>query len=232
METKTTSYAVPAAIIIAGVVVAGAIVWSIGKSSGPQAASAVDTVTGSFEAMAPVGPNDHVRGAAKAPITIVEYSDTECPFCKRFHMTMQDVMKKYDGKVAWVYRHFPIKELHAKAFDEAKATECAAKIGGKDMFWPYIDAVYSATPSNDQLDPAELTRIAANLKIDAAKFAACQASPDVEKKINDERDNAIATGGNGTPWSILVGPDGTKYAINGAQPIEEISKLVDMVLKK
>ena len=232
METKNTSYAVPAAIIIAGIVVAGAIVWSIGKSSGPQPASAVDTVTGNLDAMAPVGPNDHIRGAAKPAFTIVEYSDTECPFCKRFHMTMQDIMKKYDGKVAWVYRHFPIKELHQKSFDEAKATECAAKLGGQNAFWQYIDAVYAATPSNDQLDPAELGKIAAGLKLDAAQFAACQASTDVEKTINEQRDNAIATCAQGTPWSILVGPDGKKYSINGAQPIEEIMKMIDIALKK
>ncbi len=232
METQKMNYAVPAAIIIAGVVVAGAIVWSIGKSATPQPAASADAATGSLEAMAPIGPADHIRGAAKPAVTIVEYSDTECPYCKRFHMTMQDIMKKYDGKIAWVYRHFPIKERHQKSFNEAKATECAAKIGGKDMFWPYIDAVYAATPSNDQLDPAELTRIAVNLKLDAAKFAACQASTDVEKTINDQRDNAIATGAPGTPWSILVGPDGKKYAVNGALPMEEVSKLVDMALKK
>lgn len=101
------------------------------------------------------------------------------------------------------------------------------------MFWSYADKLYEITPSNNQLDPAELPRIAGTLKIDRQKFADCLANPqaDIDKKIADDIDNAGATGGNGTPWSILIGPDGKKYPINGAQPIESIKQLIDLVLK-
>lgn len=229
METKN-SFAVPAAIIIAGIVIAIAIVYSVGKSNTPQGIGEPAT-TGDLDAMRAVSANDHVRGDLKAPVTIVEYTDPECPFCKRFHTTMQEILKKYDGKVAWVYRHFPLPELHSKAQKESEAIECAAKLGGTGMFWSYADALYAATPSNNGLDPAELPKIAKNLGLDTAKFNACLDSGEMAKRVDADKENGIATGGNGTPWSILVGPDGKKYSINGAQPIETISTMIDAALK-
>ncbi len=228
METKN-SFAVPAAIVISGIVIAIAIVWSVGKSNTAQVGNEPETV-GDLEAMRPVTANDHVRGDLKAPVMIVEYTDPECPFCKRFHETMQAVVKKYDGKVAWTYRHFPLPELHSKAPKEAEAIECAAKIGGAGAFWTYADALYAATPSNNGLDPAELPKIAGNLGLDVTKFNACLASGEMAKRVEADKENGMATGGNGTPWSILVGPDGKKYPINGAQPIEEVTKMIDLVL--
>lgn len=229
METKN-SFAVPAAIVIAGIVIAVAIVYSVGKSNTPQAEEK-PAATGDLEAMRPVDATDHVRGPLTAPVTIVEYSDPECPFCKRFHETMQAVVTKYDGKVAWVYRHFPLPELHSKAPHEAQAIECATKLGGPTMFWNYADALYAATPSNNGLDPAELPKIAVNLKLDAAKFNACLESGEMAKRVDADKENGVATGGNGTPWSILIGPDGKKYSINGAQPIESVSQMIDLALK-
>jgi protein-disulfide isomerase len=228
MDIKN-SLAVPAAIVISGIVIAIAIVWSVGKSNTEPVANEPETM-GDLEALRPVTANDHVRGDLKAPVMIVEYSDPECPFCKRFHETMQAIVKKYDGKVSWTYRHFPLAELHKKAQKESEATECAAKIGGSGMFWNYTDALYAATPSNDGLAASELPKIASNLGLDVAKFNTCLESGEMAKRVNADRENAMATGGNGTPWSILIGPDGMKHAINGAQPMEEITKLIDLAL--
>lgn len=234
METKN-SFAVPAAIIISGIIIAVAVVYSVGKFAGPQTpkkGGGGEEINASLDKMRPVDGTDHIRGNIDAPIKIVEYSDTECPFCKRFHFTMKDVVKAYDGKVAWVYRHFPLAQLHSKAFNESKALECAAKLGGETAFWLYTDKLYDITPSNNQLDPAELPRIAGELKLDRQKFAACLASDEMDKRVNDDLVNALETGGNGTPWSILIGPDGKKYPVSGAQPIEVIKQLVDLVLKE
>lgn len=96
---------------------------------------------------------DHVRGEFNAPLTFVEYSDTECPFCKRFHETMQNVIKEYPGKVRWIYRHFPLVQLHPKAPKEAQATECAGEQG---RFWEYLDRLFEVTPSNNNLDLSQL----------------------------------------------------------------------------
>lgn len=107
--------------------------------------------------------DDHVLGNPNADVLIIEYSDTECPFCKQFHETMHQVMDQYgkDGKVAWVYRHSPIDQLHPKARKEAEALECANEQGGNDAFWKYADKLFEITPSNNGLDAAQLPVIAA-----------------------------------------------------------------------
>lgn len=103
----------------------------------------------------PVTEKDHIAGNPGAELLIVEYSDPECPFCKRFHATMLQVMSEYgkDGKVAWVYRHFPLDSIHSKARREAEAVECAGELGGNDKLWEYLNKLEEITPANNQLDP-------------------------------------------------------------------------------
>jgi len=102
--------------------------------------------------VAPVGQDDYIFGNPEAEIKIVEFSDLECPFCKSFHVTLHQVVQEYDGKVAWIYRHFPIDSRHPKADAEAVAVECAGKLGGNEMFWKYIDKLFEVTPSNNGFD--------------------------------------------------------------------------------
>ena len=106
--------------------------------------------------MRPISPDDHILGNVNAKIIIVEYSDLECPFCKMFHNTMHQVVEKSNGNVAWVYRHYPILQLHPKAFHEAEATECAWEQGGNSAFWKYTDKLFEITPSNNGLDETQL----------------------------------------------------------------------------
>lgn len=97
----------------------------------------------------PVQKDESFRGNASAKIMIVEYSDMECPFCKNFHNTMQQVMGAHEKNVKWVYRHFPLDSLHQKARPEANMAECAAEQG---KFWEFTDSVFKVTPSNDGMD--------------------------------------------------------------------------------
>ncbi|KKQ77558.1 MAG: Sodium/proton antiporter, partial [Parcubacteria group bacterium GW2011_GWA1_38_7] len=128
METESkqsNKISIPTAIILAGIIIGGAVIYSsnrtntAGTANQPQQQQ-VAQQTGDLDQMAAISDSDHVRGNPDAPVKIVEYSDTECPFCKRFHSTMQEVMNEYgkDGKVAWVYRHFPLDQLHSKARKE------------------------------------------------------------------------------------------------------------------
>ncbi len=103
--------------------------------------------------MAPVTSADHIYGNPDAPTKIVEYSDTECPFCKQFHPTIKRIIDESNGTIALVYRHFPLDSIHPKTRHEAEATECAADQGGNDMFWKYTDALFTATNSNNTFDP-------------------------------------------------------------------------------
>jgi len=179
-----------------------------------------------------VTDSDHIRGNPNAPVVIIEFSDTECPFCKQFHESMQRVMSEYgaSGKVAWVYRHLPIDSLHKRARKEAEATECVAELGGKDMFWLYLDEIYKKTGSNDTLDPAELPKIAVNLGIDEKKFNECLVSGRHATKVKDQETDAQTAGARGTPYSVLVAPSGEKVSIEGAYPFEVLKSMIDAAL--
>ena len=176
MEKENNLITVPAAILIAGIIIAGAVIYTKGaltEKKDSQNASAIKSSTINID---PVTIDDHIRGTPDAPITIVEFSDLECPFCKIFHGTMQKIMEEYGktGKVAWVYRHFPLS-IHPKSPRESNASECAYEQGGNEKFWQYVDKVFSITPSNNQLDPLELPIIAKDIGLDlVSRWNSCR----------------------------------------------------------
>src|SRR3989344_2306735 len=110
-ETKTTTWATPVAIVLAGALIAGAVYV---KNSPVPTTSNQATVAESLKNLKTVDKTDRVRGSVSAPIKLIEYSDLECPFCKTFHRAMIRLMAKYEGRVAWVYRHFPLDSIHPK----------------------------------------------------------------------------------------------------------------------
>lgn len=227
---------VPVAIIIAGALVAGAIYLG-GKS--PQVASTTAGQTtqgnGRLDKLAPVTSQDHIRGDLNAPVKIVEYSDFECPACKSLHPTMKQVMSEYgaSGQVAWVYRHFPIDDIHpVKARKEAVAAECANELGGNDGFWGFADRFFELTPSNNDTDiDIVIPQIIKELGLNEEKFAACLASSKYDQHIEDEVQNALAIGSTGTPTSVIVAPNGKKYLIVGAQPYSALKLLINVAVQ-
>jgi len=240
-QTKTSllahPLAIPIAIVIAGAIIGGAILIALRQpsiSAAAQQPQGAEQSAGDLETMRPITGDDHIRGNPDAPVKIVEYSDTECPFCKRFHETMNQIMSEYgeSGKVAWVYRHFPLDVLHKKADKEAEALECAGELGGNEVFWRYADRLFEVTPSNDGLVEAELPRIAQFVGLDVKKFNACLSSGKYAEHVEEDTQNAQATGGNGTPWSIIVAPNGKKYPLSGAQPYEAVKQLIELALQE
>lgn len=231
---------IPLAIIIAGALIAAAVYFSNSKGSSSTAGNNQQPQqvqqTGDLEQMKPISKDDHIRGNPNAPVKIVEYSDFECPFCKRFHDTMKQVMDEYgkDGKVAWVYRHFPLDQLHpVKARKEAVAVECANELGGSDTFWKFADRFYELTPSNNQTDvDTVLPQIAREIGLDVNAFNTCLASGKYDQHIQDEVDNGFKTGGTGTPWSIVLAANGKKYPLSGAQPYTTVKQLIDLALQE
>ncbi|MBS3903249.1 MAG: thioredoxin domain-containing protein [Anaplasmataceae bacterium] len=96
------------------------------------------------EKVSPVSDNDHLRGSPNAKLTIIEFSDLECPFCATFHETMERIMSEYEtqGTVAWVYRHFPLESIHPDARRLAHEAECVNELAGNDAFWKYLSSVF------------------------------------------------------------------------------------------
>jgi len=235
MESETKSnLSVPIAIVLAGIIIAGALYFGGGKKiEAPINQPAENQPAVSLENMRPISNDDHIRGNPNAEVIIVEYSDTECPFCGRFHQTMKQIISEYgkDGNVAWVYRHSPLDQLHTKSRNESVALECANELGGNDKFWAYTDRIYEVTPTNDGLDPAELPKIATFIGLDVTKFNSCLVSGKYDAKIEADLQNAQITGSNGTPWSIVVKKDGTKTSLNGAYPYANVKQIIDTLLK-
>jgi len=230
---KTLS--VPSAIIVAGFLIAGAIYLSSVDPAVPvdPQIQALAEQEGRLKQMTPVTEKDHIRGNINAPVVIVEYSDLECPFCKRYHDTLKQVVAEYGDKVAWVYRHHPIDQLHPKARKESVATECANELGGNDAFWKYIDRFLELTPSNNQTDiETVLPQIAKEIGLDETAFNNCLVSGKHDKFVEDQVQNALLIGANGTPWSAVIDSKGKIYPINGAQPFASVKQIIDIALKK
>ena len=103
------------------------------------AAAPADAGETNTDAVSPVTEADHIKGSIDAPIKVVEYSDFDCPFCTRFHDSMNEIVATNDD-VAWVYRHFPLDQLHPNARGIAVASECIAREGGDEAFWKFADA--------------------------------------------------------------------------------------------
>lgn len=174
---------------------------------------------------------DHIRGNISAKAVLVEYSDLECPFCKKFELTMKQVLKEYGDKVAWVYRHYPLP-FHENAQKEAEASECAAELGGNITFWNYIDAILDRTTSNGKgfaLD--KLVPLAEELGLDGKKFKACLDEGTYEQKIKKEIDSAAKGGVTGTPTTIIILTTGKRDVIPGALSYEQIKQQLDELLK-
>jgi len=240
MEEQKSILTVPVAIIIAGAIIAGAVLYSKTPGDTPQVAG----VQESEGVMAPVTNEDHILGNPDAEIKIVEYSDTSCPFCKQFHPTMERIMDEYgkDGRVAWVYRHFPLNKpdslgrmLHPNAGKEAEAMECAAELGGNQKFWEYASRLYNVTPAVTGATPeglplTELPNIAEYVGLDRAKFESCLASGRYADEVEEDYVDGLNAGVLGTPFSYIITKSGGKVPINGALPYADIKKAIDTLL--
>lgn len=238
-DEKSNKLIVPGAILIAGLIIGGAIYYSRKSPTAttgenlPSQNQAASPSASPLDNLKPITDEDHITGSPEAPVTIVTFTDLECPFCKRFHGTMKQVMDEYGkaGKVKWIFRQLPLTQLHSKAKNEAVATECAADLGGNDAFWKYVDRVFEITPSNNGLDPNELLKIAEYTGLNKTKFAACLASGKFDQLINDQIKNGMDSGALGTPYAVIIGPNGQKTAIPGALPITDVKAAIDEMSK-
>jgi protein-disulfide isomerase len=154
------------------------------------------------------------RGPEAAPITIIEFSDYECPFCKRAEPTVKKVLDTYGDKVRLVYRHYPL-EFHATARPAAEASACAAAQG---KFWEYHDKLFASADLSD----ATLKKLAGEVGLDQAKFDECFAKKQFKADIDKDVADASSVGVTGTPAFFING-----RMISGAQPFEKFKEIID-----
>ncbi len=168
----------------------------------------------------PAADRDHIRGNPQAIVSLIEYSDFECPFCKRFHDTPKKLLQTQGENINWVYRHFPLAFHNPGAQKQAEATECAAELGGGDGFWRYTDALYERTKSGGKGFPLDqLTPLAVELGLDRAGFEKCLESGRHAARVKEDLDEGAAAGVTGTPGTILLNnKTGEVRFLSGALP--------------
>lgn len=232
--SQSNPYLIPGAIVIAGLFIAGAIYFAFFTKTPDRADSKNGQKSGQETAVRPVDGTDFILGNPEAPVVVLEYSDFECPFCHQFHQSMKQLMGQYgeSGKVAWVFRQFPLEQLHSKAPTEALASECAAAQGGNKAFWDYADKLFSG-PGNNQLDLAKLPVFAADIGLDRAKFEACMKDTSEDglmKNVTEDFNGAVKAGGQGTPFTMILA-NGEVHQLGGALPYPALKAAVDLFVK-
>lgn len=218
-----SSLKIPGAIVLGGVIVALAVYISMPKNPAANA--------GNPALARPVGASDHILGNPAARVMIVEYSDFNCGFCKDFHETLRQIIANEGakGEVAWVFREFPLTEIHPNALASARAAECVAKVAGNDAFWKFADSLFA----NQPVAPTrygEIAKTAGVLGTDA--FATCymNAAATVDARINADRKNALDAGASGTPYSLILVAGKAPVVMDGAYPYDAVKALVDAAL--
>ncbi len=228
---------IPIAILIGFGMIAAAIFFS--GSQGNSAALS-DTapneqqeIAGDLSNINPLTEDDHVLGDPNAAIVLIEYSDYDCPFCKTFHDTMNKIIAEYgvESDVSWVYRHFPIAARHPNATRVAEASECVAELGGNEAFWTFSDLAFGERDTNEPTNIVRLEEFAKTAGVDAAQFNSCLDSGRHAGAVQDDLQNAMAIGANGTPFTVVMVGDqlGT---INGAQPYSVVKGVIDNLLNQ
>ena len=164
--------------------------------------------------------NAPVRGKADAPVTVVEFSDFQCPFCVRSRPTVTKVRETYGDKVRWVFRHFPL-DFHAQA---EKAGEAAACAGEQGQFWPMHDLLWANTA---KLQVPDLKAHAATLGLDTAKFDECLDSGKLAGLVHADAEAGQGYGVSGTPAFFVNG-----RPLVGAQPFDTFAQVIDDELQR
>lgn len=175
---------------------------------------------------------DHIFGNPEAVISLVEYSDFECPFCKRFHPTVEKLIEQNGGKVNWVYRHFPLAFHNPGATKEAEASECAAELGGDSAFWRYSNLIYQRTTSNGRGFPIDrLIPLATEIGLDRTIFSECLSSGRMAKRVAEDYQDGIKAGITGTPGTIIINHATGQVAVSaGAIPLSKLQTAVNRLL--
>lgn len=209
------TYHIAVAIIFGFTLVAGAILLSGGLPSLVKSTNA--------EAVSPMRTeNNRVYGNADASVRIVEFSDMECPFCSRVHPTIKRIVDESENTIVWEYRHLPLAS-HRSAEYAALVSECVGDLLGDDMFWNYLDEIFA---NQSLVSQSYLEDIAVQLGISESDLTTCTEDPVLKERIAKDVSDAQAFGGSGTPYSLVIFPDGTVRPVSGALPYEQWKDVV------
>ncbi len=234
---QSSSLLVPGAIVIGFGLIAAAIFFSGSGTPAPVVSNndsddiAAPTTKETY--VRPVDETDYIRGNPNAPIMVIEYSDYDCPFCKSFHSTMNRVMDDYGvtGKVSWVYRQFPIAQLHPNAPRISEAAFCVGELGGDQAFWTFSDLVFEERETNEQTNMSRLAEFAGTAGVSQAEFNSCLSSGKYTSAVEASLSEGAKAGAEGTPYSVVIVGD-QQAVINGAQPYAVVKQILDNLVSQ
>lgn len=170
-----------------------------------------------------VTANDYIRGNPNAPITIVEFSDFQCPYCRQFHPTAQQALAEYGDQMRWVYRHFPIQS-HVDAQPAAEASECVGEQKGSEGFWQFVDAMFS---QQDRLGTDFYREVAGQIGVNLEQFDVCVTSRKYKDKVEAQQAEGMRLGVNGTPGSFV-----NNAPVRGALPYANLKAIIEKELQE
>lgn len=213
-------------IIIAGVIIAGAILYT-NRHPAPAAVAAAGGAAAPAATANVPGPaaNDHIIGSPTAPIVLIEYSDFQCPYCQMIYPTLKKIVSDSNGDVAWIMREFPLYQIHPQAMPAANAAECIAEQLGTVGYFKYVDAVFSNQKS---LNPDFSASLAKQFGADMTKYSSCITNSTYQHRIEAEATDAQNSGGNGTPYTVVLNTKtGKQYPISGALPLAQLQAVIN-----
>jgi len=213
-------------LLLALVVVGGFVAFKggSGTTNGNVIAPTAQQPTAPSQVKVNIGDSP-VLGNPDAPVTIVEFSDFQCPFCGRFYSdALTSIKQQYidSGEVKFVYKHFPLTSIHPLAQPAAEASECVRKQGGGDeAFFEYHDKIFD---NQAALSEASLKQWAQEM---GYNIDSCLSSGEMRSVVQKDLAEATAAGGQGTPYIIVIGSDGSTIPISGAQPFSVFQQAIE-----
>jgi protein-disulfide isomerase len=193
--------------------------WFIWGNSAGQPAAQVTITDQTTRHDIPVDDDPSI-GPADAPVTVIEFSDYQCPFCIRWHDTVESrLLADYAGKIRFVYRDLPLSAIHPEAQGAAEAADCA---GEQNVYWQYHDALFGAKHG---LGAQAYVQYASDLNLDMQAFNTCVAEHRYKNEVDADANFAIGQGLNATPNFYINGIN-----IIGAQPYEVFQQIIDKEL--
>ncbi|MBI4138256.1 MAG: DsbA family protein [Candidatus Wildermuthbacteria bacterium] len=210
--TKHKEVLLPAAVIMAAVILGGSIIYAAkGGLDVPAGPAQKDASVAGLPVFS-ITAEDHVRGNPKAPVTIVEFSDLQCPYCSLFHPTLQQALEVYGDQVRWVYKHFPLDSIHPEARSAAEASECVWEQKGDDGFWKFADSIFG---NQEGMGSERFREVAREIGADIGQYDLCVSSRKYQAKVEANLQEGIEAGVQGTPGSFVNG-----VLVSGAVPFE------------
>lgn len=170
----------------------------------------------------PVSDSDYILGAKNAKVTLVEYSDFQCPFCQRHLPSIKQAMKDYPNDVRLVYRYYPLS-FHPEAQKSAEAAACAAKLGGNDAFWKMHDELFA---NQATLSRSLYTELAKKIGLNTGNFDKCVDGGEMATRVSTDLNEGTSAGVEGTPATFVNG-----QLVSGAVPYSELKAAIEAALK-